>query len=55
MLPLLEIAGEKSCFIDKIMHVYNRANPLNVDKTKQILQHQTAQTIRTKSKYTAKF
>ena len=55
MLPLLEIAGTKSYFIDKIMHVYNRANPLNVDKTKQMLQYQTAQTIRAKSKYTAKF
>jgi hypothetical protein len=55
MLPLLEIAGKRSSYINQIMHVYNRANPLNVDKTKQQLQHQTAQTIRTKPKYTAKF
>jgi len=51
MLPLLELSGEKSVFIEKTMHVYNRSNPLNVDKTKQILQHQTALEIRQKKKY----
>tara|TARA_R110001599_G_scaffold229246_1_gene428445 strand:+ start:121 stop:1713 length:1593 start_codon:yes stop_codon:yes gene_type:complete len=55
MLPLLEIAGSRSQYIDKIMHVYNRENPLNVDKVKQHLQHQTAQKIRTKKPYERKF
>ena len=32
MFPLLELAGNKTLFIPKIMYVYNRQNPLNVDK-----------------------
>ena len=51
MLPLLEMSAERSTYIDRIMHVYNRNNPLNVDKTKQQLQYQTAQEIRGKSPY----
>ena len=51
MLPLLEMSAERSTYIDKIMHVYNRTNPLNVDKTKQQLQFQTAQRIRGKTPY----
>ncbi len=51
MLPLLEMSAERSVYIDKIMHVYNRSNPLNVDKTKQQLQFQTAQRIRRKACY----
>jgi len=52
MLPLLEMSSERSYYIDKIMHVYNRSNPLNVDKTKQNLQHNTALAIRNKKPYT---
>lgn len=55
MLPLLEMAGHRSQYIDKIMHVYNRENPLNVDKVKQTLQSQTAQKIRRMKKYERKF
>ena len=55
MLPLLEMSGHKSRFINKIMHVYNRSNPLNVDKVKRRLQYQTAQKIRRKKKYVRKF
>ena len=51
MLPLLEMSAERSVYINKIMHVYNRSNPLNVDKTKQQLQFQTAQRIRGKTRY----
>jgi hypothetical protein len=51
MLPLLEMSSERSHYIDKIMHVYNRSNPLNVDKTKQQLQYNTALTIRSKVPY----
>jgi len=51
MLPLLEMASERSEFIPEIMHVYNRNNPLNVDKVKQKLQHQTALEIRNKKSY----
>ena len=51
MLPLLEMAGSRSQYVDKVMHVYNRANPLNVDKVKQKLQFQTAQKIRSMKPY----
>lgn len=51
MLPLLELAGTRTEYIDKIMHVYNRANPLNVDKVKQNIQYQTALKIRHKKPY----
>jgi glycosyltransferase involved in cell wall biosynthesis len=30
--PMLEMSGEKSHFIDEVLYVYNRQNPLNVDK-----------------------
>lgn len=51
MLPLLEMSAERSKYIDKIMHVYNRSNPLNVDKIKQRLQYTTAMKIRGKKPY----
>jgi len=55
MLPLLELAGSRSEYIDKVLHVYNRENPLNVDKVKQHLQFQTAQEIRSKKPYGRKY
>ena len=55
MLPLLETSGHKSRFIGETMHVYNRSNPLNVDKVKQQLQYQTAQKIRAKKPYERKY
>lgn len=30
--PLLELAGKKSHYIKEILYIYNRQNPLNVDK-----------------------
>ena len=51
MLPLLEMSSERSKYIDKIMHVYNRTNPLNVDKVKQQLQYNTSLEIRKKNSY----
>tara|TARA_R100001129_G_scaffold178323_1_gene153999 strand:+ start:8826 stop:9578 length:753 start_codon:yes stop_codon:yes gene_type:complete len=44
--PLFELAGHKSHFIDKILYVYNRDNPLNVDKVDHAAQLQTEQRIR---------
>jgi glycosyltransferase involved in cell wall biosynthesis len=32
MFPMLEMAGHRSYFIDQILYVYNRSNPLNEDK-----------------------
>jgi hypothetical protein len=51
MLPLLEMAGRRATYIPEVMHVYNRINPLNVDKTKQQEQFQTAQEVRAKKPY----
>lgn len=51
MLPLLEMSSERSKYLDKIMHVYNRTNPLNVDKVKQQLQYNTSLEIRKKKPY----
>ena len=51
MLPLLEMSSERSKYIDKILHVYNRSNPLNVDKVKQQIQYQTSLEIRNKKPY----
>ena len=51
MLPLLEMSSERSTYVDKIMHVYNRSNPLNVDKVKQQLQYKTSLEIREKQPY----
>ena len=51
MLPLLEMAGNRAVYIPEVMHVYNRINPLNVDKTKQQEQFQTAQEVRAKKPY----
>ena len=51
MLPLLEMAGPKSRYIPDILHVYNKANPLNIDKNKGQEQHTLAQKIRKKPRY----
>jgi hypothetical protein len=51
MLPLIEMASERVKYIDSVMHVYNKQNPLNVDKIKAQLQYETAQKIRQKAKY----
>ena len=51
MLPLLEMAGQRSHYIPEIMHVYNKQNPLSVDKLKAAEQAQLAQVIRSKKPY----
>ena len=51
MLPLLEMAGNRSTYIPEILHVYNKDNPLNIDKNKAQEQHALAQTIRSKKPY----
>ena len=51
MLPLLELAGPRSKFIPEILHVYNKSNPLNIDKSRAQEQHALAQKIRTKKPY----
>jgi len=38
MFPMLEMAEERSFFIEHILYVYNRTNPLNEDKVNHHLQ-----------------
>ena len=51
MLPMLEMAREYAAYTPEILHVYNRANVLNVDKIKQKQQYETMLRIRKRSKY----
>jgi hypothetical protein len=51
MLPLLEMSGERIRYIDHIMHVYNKENPLNIDKNKAKKQYELSLAIRKKKKY----
>ena len=53
MLPLLEMASTRSKYIEETLYVYNKDNPLNVDKIKAKQQYAIAQEIRKKKKYTA--
>tara|TARA_R100000008_G_C3561103_1_gene156222 strand:+ start:39 stop:803 length:765 start_codon:yes stop_codon:yes gene_type:complete len=51
MFPLVELAGKKIRFIPDILYVYNRANPLNVDKVERQLQLMTENKIRSMKPY----
>jgi len=51
MFPLIEMGAEKSHFISDILYVYNRQNPLNVDKIDHSLQLKMEQKIRNMRKY----
>ena len=55
MLPLLEMSREKALYIPEVLHVYNRTNPLNVDKIKRREQEQCANYIRNKEPYERTF
>ncbi len=51
MFPMLEMAEERSHYIDEIIHVYNRSNPLNEDKINHSLQLSIEKEVRKKSVY----
>ena len=51
MLPMLEMAAERIYYVPEILHVYNRSNPLNVDKIKEQEQFLTMHRIRKREKY----
>ena len=51
MLPLLEMASERAKYIPDILHVYNKDNPLNIDKNKGQEQYELALKIRSKPSY----
>ena len=55
MLPMLEMAGGKIRYVSEVLHIYNRATPLNVDKTKGQEQFDTMLRIREKKPYTRAF
>ena len=51
MLPLLEMSAERSRYIPEALYVYNRQNPLSVDKIKAKKQSELAVKIRNKTPY----
>ena len=51
MLPLLEMSSGRTAYIPEVLHVYNRQNPLNVDKIKAQKQFELATMIRNKKPY----
>lgn len=51
MLPMLEMAGEKSRYISDIMYVYNRTNPLSEDKVAIAESDRNAKFIKAKTPY----
>ena len=51
MFPMLEMAEERSHFIEELIHVYNRSNPLNEDKVNHSHQLRIEAIVRRKTKY----
>ena len=51
MLPMLEMSVDKHRYIDEILYIYNRTNPLNDDKVDHRKQLGFEQEIRNKTKY----
>ena len=51
MFPLIEMAANRMEYIDDVLYVYNRKNPLNVDKINHMSQLQMEQKIRGMKKY----
>lgn len=51
MYPMLEMAGTHTKFIPKILYLYNRKTPLNIDKINPQLQIQVTEYIRSKTPY----
>ena len=51
MLPMLEMAGDKSRFIDEILYIYNVANPTRDGATKVARQVEVANYIRSQERY----
>ena len=51
MLPMIEMAGERTLFIPNVLYCYNRINPISDDKIRQKQQIQFDNEIRRKSAY----
>jgi glycosyltransferase involved in cell wall biosynthesis len=52
MLPMLEMASDRSQYIEEVLYVYNVANPLNDHKVNNSYQIALEREIRAKKKYT---
>jgi glycosyltransferase involved in cell wall biosynthesis len=48
MYPMLEMSGERACYIDDILYVYNASNPLNEHKVDHATQLRLEQHIRSR-------
>lgn len=51
MFPMLEMAGDRSRYIDELLYVYNLSNPLNDHKIDNSYQMRLEREIRSKPKY----
>ncbi len=51
MFPMLEMAGFKSKFIEDVVYIYNRNNPLNEDKVNHRKIYESEKRIRSMKKY----
>ena len=51
VLPMLEMSGKRSHYIDDVLLVYNRSNPANEDKLNHQLQLSIEAEIRAKPRY----
>jgi glycosyltransferase involved in cell wall biosynthesis len=51
MLPMIEMAGERTMYIPNVLYCYNRINPISDDKIRQRQQVSIDRKIRSKEKY----
>jgi glycosyltransferase involved in cell wall biosynthesis len=51
MFPMLEMSKHRSCYVEEVLHVYNRSNPLNEDKVNHQKILMSEQRIRKMPKY----
>ena len=51
VFPMLEMAGPKAKYVEDILYIYNRSNPLNEDKINHNVQLTEEQEVRRKQKY----
>ena len=51
MFPMLEMTGHRASYIEDVMYIYNRQNPLNEDKVNHPVQLSEESEIRSKKKY----
>ena len=51
MFPMLEMSAERAVYVENLLYVYNRDNPLNEDKVDHSLQLSEEKIIRGKIKY----